>query len=219
MTSTRPITRAIPEQASPISITVTSESSSSTTTPTGTLTIVVDGTTVTSSLALSNGSATYNFSSTTLGSHAITATYSGDSTYAPSSGSRTLTVTAKKTFILAATNITVSAGSSGSSTITITNKNGYTGTIGWSISSSPSLKNGCFSLPNTTVSGTSAVQATMTVYTSASACSSGSLTGPSDGGREFVSRAPSLYRNDSHPLSALNTARAGSILAGLLLVG
>ena len=146
-----------------ITITVTSESSSSTTTPTGTLTIVVDGTTVTSSLALSNGSATYNFSSTTLGSPGITATYSGDSTYAPSSGSLTLTVTAKKTFMLAATNVTVSAGNSGTSTITITPKSGYTGTVGWSISSSPSLKNGCFSLPNTTVSGTSAVQATMTV--------------------------------------------------------
>src|SRR5215831_6583910 len=199
MTSTRPITRAIPEQASPISITVTSASSSTTTTPTGTLTIVVDGTTETSSLALSNGSATYNFSSTTLGSHVITATYSGDSNYASSSGTLTVTVTAR-TFTLAATNVTVSAGSSGTSTITITPKNGYTGTIGWSISSSPPLKNGCFSLPNTTASGTSAVQATMTVYTSASACSSGSLTGPSDGGREFVSRAPSLYRNDSHPL-------------------
>ena len=202
-----------------ITITVTSESSSSTTTPTGTLTIVVDGTTVTSSLALSNGSATYNFSSTTLGSPGITATYSGDSTYAPSSGSLTLTVTAKKTFMLAATNVTVSAGNSGTSTITITPKSGYTGTVGWSISSSPSLKNGCFSLPNTTVSGTSAVQATMTVYTSASACSSGSLSGPSDGAREFVGRAPSLYWNDSHPLSALNTAWAGSILAGLLFGG
>ena len=59
-----------------ISITVTSASSSTTTTPTGTLTIVVDGTTETFSLALSNGSGTYNFSSTTLGSHTITATYS-----------------------------------------------------------------------------------------------------------------------------------------------
>ena len=212
-------TTPAPGTSDTITITVASESSSSTTTPTGTLSIMVDGTTQTSSLALSNGSATYDFSSTALGSHVITATYSGDSTYAPSSGSLTLTVTAKKTFMLAATNVTVSAGSSGSSTITITPKNGYTGTIGWSISSSPSLKNGCFSLPNTTVSGTSAVQATMTVYTSASACSSASLTRPSDGSRKFVGTAPSSYAIHLRPLSALNTAQASMVLAGLLLVG
>jgi len=182
------------------------------------LTIVVDGTTVTSSLALSNGSATYNFSSTTLGSYVITATYSGDSTYASSSGTLTVTVTAR-TFTLAATNVTVSAGSSGTSTITITPKNGYTGTIGWSISSSPSLKNGCFSLPNTTVSGTRAVQAIMTVYTNASTCTSASLTRPSDGSRKFVATAPSAYAIHLRPLSALNTAQASMVLAGLLLVG
>ena len=131
----------------------------------------------TSSLALSSGSATYIFSSTSTGSHVITATYSGDSTYASSSGTLTLTVTGKKTFTLGATNLTVSAGSSGTSTITITPANGYTGTIGWTISSSPSLSNGCFSLPSATVSSTSTVTAAMTVYTSSSACSSASVPG------------------------------------------
>src|SRR5258708_29900569 len=72
-----------------ITITVAPESSSITTTPTGTLTIVVDGTTETSSLALSNGSATYTFSSTVSGAHVIKATYSGNSTFASSTGSGT----------------------------------------------------------------------------------------------------------------------------------
>ena len=201
-----------------ITITVASDSSSSTTTPTGTLAIVVDGTTVTSSLALSNGSATYIFSSTSTGSHVITATYSGDSTYASSSGTLTLTVTGNKAFTLVATNLTVSAGSSGTSTITITPNNGYTGTIGWTISSSPSLSNGCFSLPSATVSGASTVTAVMTVYTSASACSSASVPGTGRS-RKFFGTAPSAYRNAPQPLSAVNAAEACVALAGLLLLG
>jgi subtilase family serine protease len=75
-----------------ITITVSPESKSITSTPTGTLTIVVDGTTETSSLALSNGSATYTFSSTVSGSHVIEATYSGSSTFASSTGSVTVNV-------------------------------------------------------------------------------------------------------------------------------
>jgi hypothetical protein len=77
-----------------ITITVASASSSSTATPTGTLTIVVDGTTQTSSLGLTNGSATYTFSSMTIGSHVIVANYSGNSTYSSSSGSLTVNVIA-----------------------------------------------------------------------------------------------------------------------------
>jgi hypothetical protein len=77
-----------------ITITVASASSSSTATPIGTLTIVVDGTTQTSSLGLTNGSATYTFSSMTIGSHVIVANYSGNSTYSSSSGSLTVNVIA-----------------------------------------------------------------------------------------------------------------------------
>ncbi len=201
-----------------ITITVASDSSSSTTTPTGTLAIAVGGTTMTSSLALSSGSATYIFSSTSTGSHVITATYSGDSTYASSSGTLTLTVTGKKTFTLGATNLTVSAGSSGTSTITITPANGYTGTIGWTISSSPSLSNGCFSLPSATVSSTSTVTAAMTVYTSSSACSSASVPGTGRS-RKFFGTAPSACRNALQPLSALNAVKACVALAGLVLLG
>jgi hypothetical protein len=200
-----------------VTITVASDSSASATTPTGTLTIVVDGTTVISSLALSNGSATYSFSSTSLGPHVITATYSGDSTYASSSGTLTVTVT-PRTFTLAASNVTVSAGSSGTSIITITPKNGYTGTVGWSISSSPSLTNGCFSLPNATVSSTSAITATMTVYTNSSACSSVSLIGLS-ASRGFVGTLLSAYGNALRPLSPLNKGQTCVALAGLLFFG
>ena len=202
-----------------ITITVASGSSSSITTPTGTLTIEVDGTTKTSSLALTDGSATYTFSSSTTGSHVVTATYSGDSTYAPSVSTLTLTVGGSSggSFSLAATNLTVSAGSSGTSTITITPQNGYTGTIGWSVSASSSLSNACYSLSDVTVSGRSAVTTTMTVYTSESACANASAKG-SNGKRLFTGGVLRSGINN-RPTPGLNPAKAGMSMGIALLVG
>jgi hypothetical protein len=183
-----------------ITITVAPGSSSLTTTPTGTLSIVVDGTTENSSLALSNGSATYTFSSTTAGSHVITATYSGDSAYANSTCTLVVTVvgtSASGRFTLSATNLTVSDGSSGTSTITVTPSNGYTGTIGWSVSTNASLSNACYSpIPNTTVSGSTAVTAQLVIYTNASQCSSASMRG-TKGKRRFI--GASLMSSGNEP--------------------
>jgi subtilase family serine protease len=94
-------------------------------------------------------------------------------------------------FSLNATNVTVSAGNSGTSTITITPNNGYTGTITWTISSTPSLSNGCYVLGNTTVSGASAITANMTIYTNSTACSNTGFTGP--GKRRFLFRVPIAF--------------------------
>jgi subtilase family serine protease len=201
-----------------ITITVASGSTSSTTTPTGTLTIELDGATETSSLALVDGSATYAFSSSTTGSHVIKATYSGDSTYASSTGSLALNVGGLTgSFSLAATGLTVSAGSSGTSTITITPQNGYTGTIGWSVSASSSLSNACYSLSDATVSGTSAVTTTMTIYTSESACANASVKG-SNGKRLFITGGV-ISGINNHPTSGLNPAKAGMSMGIVLLVG
>ena len=201
-----------------INITVASACNSVTTTPIGTVTIAVDGIAQSPSLSLANGSATYTFSSTTTGSHTIAATYSGDSTFASSSGSVNITVIASKTFTLSATNVTVSAGNTGASTVTITPKSGSTGTVTFTVSSSPSLTNGCFSLPNTTVFGSSAVATTLTVRTNSSACASGALAGPAVGQQNFVRGAPRTLANDFRLFSAFNEAQAGLALAGLLLV-
>jgi hypothetical protein len=203
-----------------VTIAVASASSSSTAKPSGTLTVTVDGATETSALPLTNGSATYTFSSVTAGSHTITATYSGDSTYAGSTGSLTLTVgSTNKSFVLTASNVVVSAGSSGTSAITITPQNGYTGTIGWSVSSSSSISNACFSLPNATVSGTSAVTATLTIYTSASACASGAVKGALGNRRKFIAATRIASRGNAlAPLNS-NPVSGGLPLAGLLFVG
>jgi subtilase family serine protease len=149
-----------------------------TTTPTGTLTVAVDGTTETSSLALSNGSATYSFSSATSGSHVITAAYSGDSAFAASSGSLTMDVggssgtSSSGTFTLASTNVSVSQGSSGTSTITIASQNAYAGTVGFTLSTSnTSLEEyGCYDVSDTPVAAGGTATASLTIYTSESAC-------------------------------------------------
>jgi subtilase family serine protease len=201
-----------------ITIAVASASSSVTATPTGTVTVAVDGVTQSPSLALSNGSAIYTFSSTITGSHAIGATYSGDSMFASSNGTVNVTVTANKTFMLSATNVTVYAGSSGTSTVTITPKNGYTGTVAFTVSSSPSVTNGCFSLANATVSGSNAVTAILTIRTDSSACTSGAVTRPAGGQRNFVTAALRSSGSDFQLFSAFNEAQPVLALAGLLLV-
>jgi subtilase family serine protease len=205
--------------SSTIAITVVPGSNSVTTTPSGTLTIAVDGTTETSSLALSSGSATYAFSSTATGSHVITATYSGDLTFAASTATLVLTVGASSgTFTLAATNVTVSAGKSGTSTIAITPKGGYAGTIAWTASTTATLANVCYSVANTMVSGTSALTATLNIYTSASACANAATEGTS-GKRKFVGAASMTSGNDGPRFSHLSTAQAVMAAVGMLVAG
>ena len=162
-----------------ITIKVSSQSTS-TSTPTGTLAIGVDGTQETSSLAVLNGTATYTFSSTASGSHVITATYSGDSTFASSSGSVTVSVGGSSsgssggTFTLSAGNITVSQGSSASSTVTVTSQNSYAGSVSFTLSTSDSslTSYGCYSISDATVSAGQKATTTLTVYTSTSICNS-----------------------------------------------
>jgi subtilase family serine protease len=74
-------------------------------------------------------------------------------------------------FILTATNASVAPGASATGTITITPANGYTGTVNLSVNYT-SLTDGCiiFNPTSATVTGTAAVTASYTVYTSTSAC-------------------------------------------------
>ena len=159
-----------------IAIKVASGSSSSTATPTGTATVIVDGSSTASMVTLTGGTASYTFSSTTAGTHTVAVTYSGDTTFAASTATITLTIpsttTASSSFTVAATAVTVAAGSSGVSTVTVTPAGGYTGTVNWTVSTTSSSTNACYSIANTAVAGTTAVSTTLTVYTSNSACTS-----------------------------------------------
>jgi hypothetical protein len=143
------------------------------------LTLLVDG--ASSSLLLSSGSATYTFSSTTSGAHVVNASYSGDSTYAPSAGTVSLTVGSLPAggFTFTASDVTISSGTSGTSVVNVTPNNGYTGTISFTVTSSPALTNGCFSIANATISGNTIASTTLTVNSSKSACASAAVRGAS----------------------------------------
>jgi subtilase family serine protease len=156
-----------------ITITVASASTGSTAVPTGSVSVAVNGTVVNADAPLTNGVATYSFSSPTAGSYVITATYSGNSTYASSIGTLTVSVggtTTSGSFTLTATSVSVAAGSTGSSTVTATPSGGYTGTITWSVTLPSTLTIGCYTIANLPVPSTAAVTTTMAIYTSAAAC-------------------------------------------------
>jgi subtilase family serine protease len=189
-----------------ITITVAPESSSITTTPSGTLTVTVDGTTETSSLALSGGTATYTFSSTTSGSHVITATYSGNSTFASSTGTVTVTI---------GTSSSSGSGGSGSTTVTVTPSGGYTGTADLSLSTSSTYLQdyACYDVSDATVSGTSAVSETLTLYTGTANCSSASV----QSGKVHAFHSAKTSKISSNPMLPITPAAFGSL--GLLLAG
>lgn len=94
---------AQPTTAAPVQITVKVAAADGTTVPTGTVTMVVDGTTDPTPLTLDNGAVTYNAIITGSGAHIVVAIYSGDSTFAASTS--TLTVS---TLFQTTTNIDVS---------------------------------------------------------------------------------------------------------------
>jgi subtilase family serine protease len=200
-----------------VTITVASGSASSTATPTGTLTIAIDNTPQSPTLTLASGSATYTYSSAAPGPHTIMATYAGDSIYAGSTGMLTVTV-ATKSFKVAANAVTVASGSSGTTAVTITPQGGYTGTIAWTVSSSPALTNGCFSMPNTSVSGSSGVNATLTVFTVASSCPAPAVAG-SGSRHSGLGSGPISSGNVLRPFSALHAIEVVMAMAGLLLFG
>ncbi|MEO6923538.1 MAG: protease pro-enzyme activation domain-containing protein, partial [Bryocella sp.] len=72
-------------------ITITVASVTGSTIPTGSITITVNGT-ATTPIALTNGTATYNFSQATAGSYTVKAAYSGDTTHAASTGTISISV-------------------------------------------------------------------------------------------------------------------------------
>ena len=121
-------------------------------------------------------------------------------------------------FTLAATNVTIAAGGTGTSTVTVTPQNGYAGTVAWTVSSSPSSADVCFAMTNLAVSGTSAVTASLTIKTSASACGTGAIVG-SGGKRQFAALTPRILNNSSGPTGFVRLGQSCVALVGILLIG
>lgn len=180
-----------------------------------------DSSTLLGTSNLSSGVATFSTSALAVGAHSVTAVYSGDTTYASSTSNIiTLSVAAAATgsFTLSATNVTVSQGSSGSSTVTVTPSNGYTGAVTFQLGTSDTTikDNACYTFTNATVTGTSAVTTTITLYTSASVCASVGVVK-----RNAVHRfaaAPAASTRTSTPLRKALPAGA-AFLGCLVLLG
>lgn len=151
--------------------------------PTGSLSFVVDGgsaqsaTLTAGSNGTSSGTLTTSFSTT--GTHTVAVTYLGDGNYTSSSSSITVTVTAplSGSFTLATSpsTLSITSGSSGKETVTITSTGGFADTVNFSGTySSSSTVTLCGDILNTPVTAGGTATATLTLYTSASVCSSSS---------------------------------------------
>lgn len=181
--------------------------------PTGTITWAVDGTTVSQTSTLTSGTAAYSTAFTQTGSHIVTATYSGNSSYAASYGVVTAT--------LGSTSSTGSSGTgSGSSTVTITSKNSYAGTVKFTLStSSTSLGGVCYTATSPAVSANSTASATITLYTNTSDCASGSVSHISGPGSTSSLNVVSESKQPTKPTSRSYPMGMGIALASIALIG
>jgi subtilase family serine protease len=199
-------------------------------TPAGTVTLTVDTNAPITETLASNGTYVYATSFTTAGAHTIVAAYSGNSTYAASTGSVTVNVgvvsSGTGTFSLAAapSTLSVAQGASGTETITVTPASGYKGTVLLSFNSSNdnALQNLCWEFTNTNsagdgavaVTGTAAAATQLTLYTNTSECVA---TGAARSGGKQSFRT--LHGSNSAKNNGTNPVPLGVAFAGLLLAG
>jgi hypothetical protein len=155
-----------------VALSATVGGGSGTTTPTGTVKFY-DGTTLLSTFTLSgtSGVATYSAAALAVGSHSITAVYSGDANYAGlTSTAQTVTITAIPPTVSLTANpssLTIKSGASGTTTITVTPAGGYSGTLTFACGALPSSA-ACSFAPATLVfsGGATAQTTTLTINTS-----------------------------------------------------
>jgi subtilase family serine protease len=209
-TTTLSATTSTPASGAADSITIAVAAASGT--PTGTLSVEVDGTVVNSALQLVSGQATYSFSSTAGGVHTIVATYSGSATDAPSTGTVVVTVPATTT---------TGNGGNASTTVTVAPSGGFTGTVAFDLSTSSTyLQNyACYTISSASVTGSSSVNETLTIYLGANTCATETITH----GSTKAFHAPGTRSAAASQAPAVRNLRgvetAGFSAAALLLAG
>jgi LPXTG-motif cell wall-anchored protein len=159
--------------------------SGSTGEPTGTVTFLDGTSTLGTGTLNASGVATYSTSSLSVGTHSITAQYSGDTNFAPSvSSAITETILAAPTFTLATktTSLSITPGQSGTTTLSVTPVNGFNQAVSFACSGLPSEAACSFSPATVTPSGTTASSTTMTITTTAASSSRNSNPWPFAGG-------------------------------------
>jgi Bacterial Ig-like domain (group 3)/FG-GAP-like repeat len=171
-TTTTALTSSASSPATGGSITFTAiitGASGSTGTPTGTVNFL-DGTTSLGTGTLTSGIATYTTTALAAGSHSVTAVYSGDAAFSPStSSSLTITVTAPPppaaafAITLANANGTVARGSNITDTITITPTGGFNQAVALTCTGAPTNSTCALSPASVTPNGTAAITSTLTL--------------------------------------------------------
>jgi hypothetical protein len=182
--------------------------------PSGSISLAVDGG-PSNTIPLTNGVATYSFSSTTLGAHVLTATFPSDTVFAASTGTLTLNVGGSSTpgyFNVTASSPspTVTSGASTTGTLTITPSGGFTGTVTLGSSGSPADACIVVSPASASITGAAAATASYTIYTSSAACSGTGAARP--GVQKASSDTP------GHPRSPWKQLPLPASLAGAFLL-
>ena len=139
-------------------------------TPTGTV-YFMDGTSSIGSAVLASGAANFSTTALTVGTHTITARYSGDSIFSAvlASPAVTVTITAGTPGVSLAANptaLTITQGSAGTSVITVTPAGGFTGTLTLACGSLPANATCSFSPATVTIAAAGTAQtSTLTLGT------------------------------------------------------
>lgn len=218
-------------------ISVTAQSGSGT--PTGTVTLQIDGgatfggTTKGPFTLTANGTYSDSESFGTAGTHQMLVQYSGDTTFAASTGIGEVTVqgstsgSGKFAVSLSPSTLTVSQGSSGNETLTVTPSGGYTGTVNLSYSTSndTALQNLCLfagtgfnTNGDLVVSGSSAASGTIQVDTNASDCASTTTGRLATHGMRLIPHGSTTHASNRKSNGSIpgGLAFAGLLLAGIL---
>ncbi|MGA8111284.1 MAG: S53 family peptidase [Acidobacteriaceae bacterium] len=126
------------------------------------------------------------------------------------------TGTSSGTFALSATSITATQGASGTSSVSILSRNNYAGTVAFTLSAtSTALASGaCYTINNATVAAGATTAATLTVYTSQSAC--GSVSGAHSFARIGAATTAS---SSSGPTPLRHAIPVSAAAVGFLLLG
>jgi len=174
--------------------------------PTGTVTFL-DGSTSLGTATVSGGLASFTTSGLAIGTHSITAQYSGDANFHSSTSKLLSELVNNGTpgFSLTPTsaNASIAAGASTTFTITSTPVYGYTGTITFNATGCPTKATCVFSPSSVTLSGAAAVPTTLKVSTAAATTS-----------------AVTPFHPNSNPIGPTLWASLGGFgLFGLILAG
>jgi hypothetical protein len=162
-----------------VSFTATA-TSSTTGAPTGSVSFL-DGSTLLATVALSNGVAVFTTSSLLVGTHTISASYTGDYDFYGSSAAAVSSVVAAPGYTVtpAATALTIASGTSGTVGIQVASVGGYAGTVSFACAGLPGGMSCSFAPASIGLTTASATQQTvLTIGTSSSQASLRGGDGP-----------------------------------------